>query len=1167
MIIKNLFLQDVNREIETVVKADDTRNRDTEIKEYVITNEISRKIGNLFSEYGRSTTINGVWIHGFFGSGKSHLLKMLSYVFGGVKLESGVSAAEVFSTKTNDELLKSDILRAGNVSAESILFNIDQQATISSKEKGDSILAVFYKVFFDHLGFYGTQTHVAEFEWWLHFRKNIYTEFQEQFQLATGKIWKEARRDYYDLDITDAISAVLGKLLEREETDYETILEDIEEKQELSVQDFANRVAEYIKSKPKGFQLNFFIDEVGQFIAGDVNLMLNLQTITESLGTATGNKSWVFATAQSAIEGLGDDIKRTQDYSKILGRFRMQINLTSANVDEVIEKRLLEKKDEVVPELKEVYNKEKSLINAIISSSGKGMPIAAYKDENDFVCKYPFLFYQFSLFQECRISLANHDVFQGKHASVGERSMLGVFQEVLKGIEQEGVLTIVSFDKMYNGIQNDLRAEFVNSINNAEGNLGDDFAVKVFKTLFLVKYYKQFLATKENVAMLLIDHIHIDLKAHQEKVTKALTKLETHSYIERNGELYEFLTNKEKDIETEIKNTNIEESEVNGLLKEIFFDEIIGRNRIRFQDNKQEYEFTQKLDGGIFGKEKELAIEIITPNYGNLENLENLKAQTMGLPLLRLVTEPDSEFMGDVRMLLKVKRYHNLNQSSANNSEARSILNQKMSDNNKRRASIKNRADEILGRAKAFVNGAALDILPKTSGQNYVNECFQDLIKTTYPNLRMLGASTYTEDTFKRIIQGFGVPEIFEKGDASVSEAENQILIQIERRKNQSERTSIYDLRYYFSKKPHGWYDNATFSLIAKLFIKNKIEVAIGENPLDDNQLINALLNSSQHTRAYILSQTVYSGRQIQVIKELYKDLFDQNTVYNDAKDIGQDFKDKLKELTRDVQGLLAQKTDFPFVERLQTFHDNIRQWANRSYKDIIESVKELEESLLDTKEDDYDPIKTFIKGTQANIYKNIATMVNGNTANIDYVEGDEFARLQVFLKNEKPYTGDALQKAEADRKSLQEKILSQIDKERELTKIAVEKELKALKEHPEMIKLSAEDFEKLTRRISAILNDIPNQRFIGNLRADRTGLSALVEMVLNQAVELNRPQDDSADASTAAEPQVRYINKSQVRIPFKKQELSTEEDVKDYVKALEETFLKEIKENRRIRL
>ena len=1178
MKIKDLFTQDVNREIETVVKAADTRNIDSEIIEYVITNEVSRKIGDLFSSYGDYNTINGVWIHGFFGSGKSHLLKMLSYVFGNYKLSNGLSAAEVFASKAKDEFIKGDIHRISQIPSESILFNIDDQATISNNENKDSVLLVFYKVFYDHLGFYGTQPHMAEFEWWLRFRKNIYEEFKEEFFNITNIDWASARRDFYDPDVTDAASEALAKLLDRAEGDFETILEDIESKQSLSVEDFSNRVSEYIKTKKGNFHLNFFIDEVGQFIAGDINLMLNLQTIVEGLASTTNNKSWVFATAQSSIEGLGDDIKKTQDYARILGRFRMQINLTSANVDEVIEKRLLDKKEDKISKLVDIYNKERSLINTLISSSdNRGMPVVAYRDEDDFVMKYPFLFYQFSLFQECRTTLAGHDVFQGKHASVGERSMLGVFQSVLKDIENDAILTTPSFDKMYKGIENDLRAEFVTSINNAETNLNDDFAIKVLKTLFLVKYYKQFLATKENIAMLLIDNIHINTTEHQNSVNKALAKLEHHSYIERNGDLYEFLTNKEKDIETEIKNTSIDENNVSRLLKELFFDEVLGKSRIRYEDNKQDYDYVQKLDGVMYGREKELSVEIITPNYEGMGTRDELKGQTMGLPVLRLVTNTNGDFISDVRMFLKVQRYNSINQTNTVSNETRSILFQKLSDNAKRKESLLNRANEMLGSAAAYVNGNELDVNHRVSGKDYVSECFQHLIKMFYPNLRMLGDTSYTEDTFKNVITGVSMPDLFDDGDASISEAESQILNYVERRKNQHERTSLYDIKNNFSRKPFGWYSNATFTIIAKLFKKNKIEVTDGENPLDNRGLIATLTNSAQHDRTFVIAQVIYSSVQVKNLKELYRDLFDRGTSYNDAKDIAIDFKDRLKEMSNDVKGIIARKSEFPFTTILQPLYEEAHKWSNKSYKDIIEHMDDIEDTMLDIKEDDYDVIKQFINSEQGRVYKNIRDMVNGNTANINYVDGEEYDNLKEFLSLEKPYLGDALQKAETERKSLFSKLEKQLREKRENAINEHKNELEDLKGHPEIQKLALPDLERLLAPITKKISELEKERFIGNFIASLSNLPSLVSNALNSAAILNAKhitptytKEGGDIPNTNNEPvptPIKYVNKSKVNIPFDKNELTTEEDVRAYVKTIEQIYLNHIKENKRIRL
>ena len=238
-----------------------------------------------------------------------------------------------------------------------------------------------------------------------------------------------------------------------------------------------------------------------------------------------------------------------------------------------------------------------SLLDTILSFSDSGVQFKGYKNETDFSNKMPFVAYQFDLFQQCRIALSNHNAFQGKHASVGERSMLGVFQQVIQSIEEKDENSLVTFDLMFNGIRNELKGQIQNSVTLAEKHLDSSFAVKVLKALFLVKYFGNFKTTKRNISVLMISSISINLKKHEHDIEEALNLLENQSYVQRNGEVYEFLTDDEKDVEEEIKNTDIDDQAVTQILKEIFFDEIIRDNKFKYLDNKQDYEFGSKIDG------------------------------------------------------------------------------------------------------------------------------------------------------------------------------------------------------------------------------------------------------------------------------------------------------------------------------------------------------------------------------------------------------------------------------------------------------------------------------------------------------------------------------------------------------------------------------------------
>jgi DNA replication protein DnaC len=86
MIQQELYLKDINRTIDGVIKANDDRHLLQELEEYVLTNELlgisnkNKMLTGIFEELSKSNFNSSIWISGYFGSGKSHLLKMLSLV-------------------------------------------------------------------------------------------------------------------------------------------------------------------------------------------------------------------------------------------------------------------------------------------------------------------------------------------------------------------------------------------------------------------------------------------------------------------------------------------------------------------------------------------------------------------------------------------------------------------------------------------------------------------------------------------------------------------------------------------------------------------------------------------------------------------------------------------------------------------------------------------------------------------------------------------------------------------------------------------------------------------------------------------------------------------------------------------------------------------------------
>ena len=344
--------------------------------------------------------------------------------------------------------------RAGQVPKDVILFNIDSKADSSSKADKEAIVAVFVKDFEEHLGYFGVSPGIAELERRLN-TEGRYEAFQAAFEAVVGSPWLTSRDkwDFYE----DEIVAALQQALSLSETSARTVFGRAEETYPRSPERFAETVKAYLDTKPKGHQVLFLVDEVGQYIGDNTNLMLNLQTVTEDLGTKCQGRAWVMVTSQEDIDSITQNRVKGNDFSKIQGRFQTRLSLSSANTDEVIRLRLLEKTADADAALRTLYAaKEQILKNQIRFTAGTAdMP--GFGSADDFVKSYPFVPYQFKLLQQVFTQIRLHGA-SGKHLSQGERSMLDAFQGAAQQLERAELGVLVPFHTFYGAVKGFLDA-------------------------------------------------------------------------------------------------------------------------------------------------------------------------------------------------------------------------------------------------------------------------------------------------------------------------------------------------------------------------------------------------------------------------------------------------------------------------------------------------------------------------------------------------------------------------------------------------------------------------------------------------------------------------------------------------------------------------------------
>ncbi|MCF8007296.1 MAG: BREX system P-loop protein BrxC [Methylovulum sp.] len=350
MNIEDIFSKQLTRDINGVVKAEQIDNESVyiELDEYIVTQELNRHFKRFFETYipaikQRNPAVAnkiGVWISGFFGSGKSHFIKILAYLLENrtvTHLGQTHQAVDFFKDKINDATLFADIHSAVSMPADVILFNIDSRA--NSDDGENAILKVFLKVFNERVGYCADFPHIAHLERELDKRKQ-YTAFKAKFAELTGSEWIE-QRDAYDF-YRDELAESLAFASQQSIDSTRQWVMQLENNLPLDISNFCKWVKDYLDRQGEK-NILFMIDEVGQFIGKNTQMMLKLQTITEDLGAICEGRAWVIVTSQSDIDvAIGQFDKRDgEDFSKIQGRFYTRLQLSSSNTSEVIQKRLL----------------------------------------------------------------------------------------------------------------------------------------------------------------------------------------------------------------------------------------------------------------------------------------------------------------------------------------------------------------------------------------------------------------------------------------------------------------------------------------------------------------------------------------------------------------------------------------------------------------------------------------------------------------------------------------------------------------------------------------------------------------------------------------------------------------------------------------------------------
>ena len=1015
MKIKNMFQKDIDRPINGVVKVmqDDQESLKQELSEYIITKELRRHFATFFDNYSKAIDVPtdkiGVWISGFFGSGKSHFLKMLSYLLRNNEV-AGKPAFDYFADKFDDPMMYATVQRCIRIPTESILFNIDIEGPIN-KDK-TAVLRVFAKVFYDHCGFYGEDLKVAKLERFID-KQGKTDAFRAAFKEINGEDWLSTRDSaaFFEDDIVEVLQSVLGM----SETAARNWFNG-EENTDMSIKQLVSDIKEYVDSKGDDFRLLFCVDEVGQYIGDDGDLMINLQSLVEEIGDKCRGKVWVMVTSQEAIDSVvkiaGDD------FSKIQGRFNTRLSLSSSSVDEVIKKRVLAKTEEADHLLQMEYEKESSGLKSLFAFDSPIRYIRGFTGAEEYSATYPFVPYQFTVIQQVLAEIRKHGN-SGKHLSGGERSMLSGFQEAAMAIMEKDENALVPFYQFYDTVHTFLESPIRRVIDRCQSaaNAHDGIEqqdVNVLKLLYLVRYIDDIKANIENISILMIDDIHADKISLRASIAASLERLLTQNYISRNGDTYAFLTDEEQDVAIDIKNTPIDSAQIVQSISKTIYGEIYPTKKFKY-NNRYDFAYDQYVDETLYGASTggmRLRIitvasdlyaageqEIISSSYNNSDAIVALSA--------------DTSYFDELEQAMKIRKYV----KQRNVSQMPDSMRQIIANRNSEAQNLENHARSLIEKAivegQFYVHGEKLNLKHGTAKEK-LDTAMHELVEIVYSKLEDVNQFAESDADILAILNGSYEEVGFIGQGANNEYALDDMSDWLEKKHNNKLKVSMGEVQRRYQAKPYGWREIDIAALIARLIVQQKIQISYGGAVVgkEDHRLVDFLRKKSEIDKTIVERRIAPSEDLIRKSVTFLRDYLNAMDIPSDEDGLIHFVKSTLETKLKHYENLLKNfysNKAYPEKETVIAARDLMNDILSQSKDNValLNALTQKQDMLLDSAED-MEAVEMFFKAQRV-VFDDAQKCLDSISKQKDYFATDAdtsnaIATISEIIAMPKPY-------------------------------------------------------------------------------------------------------------------------------------------------------------------
>ena len=1038
MKLKELYSKPIDRAVNPAVSATkfDPETERIEIQEYVFTDEIINGLFRILDAIKNNRPYDhvGIWIDGYYGSGKSHFLKYLDYCITPSTREEALSrllkavkSIDPMDDKHNlsfdYEQLESIANWLKRATIDTCIFNLETSYD-NSTDKKKAFLHIFWNEFNGKRGFNKFNITLAQNLEKPLAEKGLFDAFKERIAEEGGD-WDDPSMaaDIIDNEL-DRVLDIAKKLAPTLSVD--SIRERIIKRDtNMSIDRFGLELASYLKDKGEDYRLIFLADEVSQFINKERDRYLNLQEIITKLSEACDNKVWVACTAQQDLSEIMDDCHIAEEKDKegkIKGRFEVKVSLKGTQPEVITQKRILDKKEEVKDTLAALYNKHKAGFDLQFKLPNS---YNSYNSQDDFVDYYPFVPYQFKLIMQVFNSFLNLG-YVAKEVKGNERSIIKVIHSTAKAKADAEVGKFISFDELYNNMfEEGLQARGQKAVDNAlrmartyqtDKPENTRLAIRVANVLFMICNISQtdqllFPATIDNITSLLVNNMETPRLTIKNEVEKVVEFLCDNNIIRREQgkqgapDTFTFYSEEEMKVAQLIQSQVVDNNTQAEQLKEIF------NKYITALRNKEQFK-TRSFSVGLSIKQRtflsnnpDVIVEFMMDT--DYETAEQLALQNNNAN--RMIYYVGPQYRDNKRLYNAFYWY-----CQANRYMATPATNE---DNVNTRKEFAKRAEELYENLIRKEFEKILDTCPIISGLSVIDEtelgqkrgndryraAIDKHLSSIYTKASLVDSPSIprtTEQLRKAILRDIN-PGDYESMNATLTDAEREVDIYLNK---QFAEVNVTDVLAKFAKAPYGWDNICTLYIINELVRRHNRDYSYANNPNVDTSTVASRI-VTESSKFTLRQAQVISPRVIQDFIAAWKEIFgisaapsttDSTQLFRVCRDADSD-----RGLPRFIKGykdIEKQIEAYPFREPIRKTIELFESWLNErdplKFFQLVTDAKEEARTLIDS-------CKEVVQFThdQLPTYRQLLQFMDENQYNFPFVPIDYQGAVSDFRK------------------------------------------------------------------------------------------------------------------------------------------------------------------------